>query len=147
MSDVLATQAGNCQAQGEPHDSTATVGEPTSLHTLRVYKEVCHRIRSSLVAGRNEIVSPTTISKSLVKETMQKQEMSCLNGEAPSAESPGGAMEHTVVEESCPFLEAAEGWTIEYSGGGCEVSQMGLGYRRGSMKESEDRCLVLCNEL
>lgn len=119
MSD-LATQAGNCQAQGEPHDSA--VEEPTNVQTLRVYKDVCHRIRSSLVAGRNEIVSPTTISKSLVKENLQKQAVSFPNGEAPSAESPGGAMEHTVAEESCPFLEAAEGWAIEYSGGGCEVS-------------------------
>lgn len=87
----------------------------SALQSLRVYKEVCHRVRTSLVAGKNEIVSPTTITRALVKESQGT------NGEAPSAESPGGAMEHTVAEENCPFLEAAEGWTLEYSGGGCEV--------------------------
>ena len=112
---VLASQAG---AQGEPHVST--VEESATVQALKVYKEVCHRIRNSLISGRNEIVSPTTISKTLVLENLQKHEM---NGEAPSAESPGGAMEHTAVEdETCPFIEQAEGWSIEYSGGGCEVS-------------------------
>lgn len=110
---VLASQA---QAQSEARDSSCTE-ESTAVHTLRVYKEVCQTIRSSLVAGRNEIVSPTTISKSLVKEAVQRA-----NGEARPAESPEGAMEHIVVEETCPFLEPAEGWTIEYSGGSCEVS-------------------------
>jgi hypothetical protein len=67
------------------------------------------------LAGRNEIVSPTTITKALVKETQGQ-------GEAPSAESPGGALEHTATEEVlCPFLETAEGWSIEYSGGSCQV--------------------------
>lgn len=122
---VLATPADNCQALGEPHDTSTSevLSETDTVQTLRVYKEVCHRIRSSLVAGRNEIVSPTTISRTLVKEMVQKEEeevsVSCSNGEAPSAESPGGAM---AAEESCPFLEPAEGWSIEYSGGGCEVS-------------------------
>lgn len=68
------------------------------------------------MAGRNEIVSPTTITKALVKESNDKQD-----GEAPSAQSPSGAVENTATEENCPFLEAAEGWCIEYSGGGCEV--------------------------
>lgn len=94
------------------------------LLNLRVYKDVCHRIRSSLVAGRNDIVSPTTITRTLVKE---KQEASCPNGafigEAPSAaRSSDSADEHVSDEVNCPFLEEAEGWTIEYSGGTCEVS-------------------------
>ena len=92
--------------------------DESAVQSLRVYKEVCHRVRTSLLAGKNEIVSPTSITRSLVKES---QEGRGANGEAPSAGSPGGAMEHTAAEESCPFLEAAEGWTIEYSGGGCEV--------------------------
>ena len=100
-------------------------GSEVTIQTLRVYKDVCHRIRSALVAGRNEIVSPTTISKLLVKESLEKEEASLPNGEAPSAESPGGAMEHTTTEDSCPFLEQAEGWTVEYSGAGCEVGLHG----------------------
>lgn len=90
----------------------------SAVQSLRVYKEVCHRVRTSLLSGKNEIVSPTTITRSLVKESQEEHDT---NGGAPSAGSPGGAMEHTATEESCPFLESAEGWTIEYSGGGCEV--------------------------
>ena len=103
--------------RGGSHSSSSE----TTVRNLRVYKDVCHRIRSSLLAGRNEIVSPTTLSKLLVKESSQKEESSFPNGEAPAAESPGGAMEHTVTEDSCPFLEPAEGWTVEYSATGCEV--------------------------
>lgn len=112
----MSTLAAPANGQPEPQDSPSA--ESPTIQSLRVYKDVCHRIRNSLVAGRNEIVSPTTISRLLVKE---KRDVS--SDEAPSAESPGGAMEHsTTSEESCPFLEAAEGWTIEFSGGGCEVS-------------------------
>lgn len=92
-----------------------------SVHTLRVFKDVCYRIRSSLVAGKNEIVSPTTVSRLLVKESLEKQ--GAANG-APSANSPGDAMKHNAEEETkCPFLEEAEGWTVEYSGAKCEVSK------------------------
>lgn len=96
----------------------------TTIQNLRVYKEVCHRIRSSLVAGGNELVSPTTISKLLVKEMKEGEDVVTFTiDEAPSAVSPGGAMGHTTTEDSCPFLEPAEGWTIEYSAGAnCEVS-------------------------
>lgn len=115
---TLSAPASNGLAETQDSDS---LGEST-VETLRVYKDVCHRIRSSLIAGTNEIVSPTTISRTLVKESLQKQDVSCPSSdEAPSAVSPGGTMEHTVLEESCPFLEGAEGWSIEYSGGGCQV--------------------------
>lgn len=100
-------------------------GEST-VRSLQVFKDVCHKVRTSLLAGKNEIVSPTTITRALVSE---RQDVSCQDGEAPSAESPVSAMEHTTTEESCPFLEAAEGWSIEYSGSGCEVFKMGVGRR------------------
>lgn len=104
----------------------STLATPTNGHadgectvqSLKVFKDVCHRVRTSLLAGKDEIISPTTITRALVSE---RQYLSCQDGEAPSAESPVGAMEHTATEESCPFLEAADGWAIEYSGSGCEV--------------------------
>ncbi len=98
----------------------------TTIQNLRVYKEVCHRIHSSLIAGGNEIVSPTTISKLLVKEKEESCRItaSLTNGESLSRETSGGAMEHTTTGDSCPFLEPAEGWTIEYSGAGCEVCEL-----------------------
>ena len=108
---ILATPT-NGQADGE-----------STIQSLQVFKDVCHKVRTSLLAGKDEIISPTTITRALVSE---RQDVSCQDGEAPSAESPVNAMEHTATEESCPFLEAAEGWTVEYSGTGCEVGHGGV---------------------
>ena len=128
----------------EPHDPLFELESESAatIQHLRVYKEVCHKLRSSLVDASNEIVSPTTISRALVKESMEKQSVSCPNGaflgEAPSANCPGGAMEYGTAGDSCPFLEAAEGWIIEYSKSECQVCYLEAGVA--------GMCLVLCSE-
>lgn len=115
--DNLAARTSSVSSNNEGTEALNLCEESaTTIQNLRVFKEVCHRIRSSLLEGKNEIVSPTSISKVLVKENVDKDSVSPSNG------AHVGSKEGVAMEESCPFLEPAEGWTIEYSAGGCEVS-------------------------
>lgn len=115
-------------AAARPSNVGAVSHDPPSLcdstvQSLRVYKEVCTRIRSSLLAGRNDVVSPTTVSRELVKDTADKLGGSCQNGNGAFLEEASSAMEpESGSEASCAFVEPAEGWTIEYGGSWCEVS-------------------------
>ena len=112
--------------------------DPNFLEKLRVYKQVCHKVRSSLVAGRDEIVSPTSFLDALIESNNKKLvgssgsiDSGIFPGEAPAADSPKGApkAERSGSRNSngsgnggeCRFVEPAEGWTIEYSDKWCEV--------------------------
>ena len=87
------------------------------MEKLRVYKHVCQKIRSSLIAGREEVVSPGAVSRSFL-ELFDKI--------APAASTdsgiyPGEGGDSPTRGSECPFVEAAEGWTVEYGEGRCEV--------------------------
>ncbi len=100
------------------------------LEQLRLFRQVCQKIRSSLVAGREEIVSPTVVCRTFMDafETEKTGESGSTDsgifpGEAPSAECPGGAARASSrAGQECPFIEAADGWTVEYYEKDCEVS-------------------------
>ncbi len=94
------------------------------LDRLRVYKQVCQKICTSLVAGREEVVSPTTVSRSFLDSLEQL---------APATSTDSGIFAGdgvSVVGErgGCPFVEPADGWSIEYSEKRCEVSTTGNGF-------------------
>ena len=115
--------------------------DPNFLEKLRVYKQVCQKVRSSLVAGRDEIVSPSAFLEALVESNSKKLvgssgsiDSGIFPGEAPAADSPKGApkAERSASRNSngsgngggeCRFVEPAEGWTIEYSDKWCEVRE------------------------
>ncbi len=99
------------------------------LEQLKLFRQVCQKIRSSLVAGREEVVSPTVVCRTFMDayETEKAGESGSTDsgifpGEAPSAESPGGAARSSSRSgQECPFVESAEGWSIEYFEKDCEV--------------------------
>jgi len=124
----------NDQAAARP-TSLVGVSSPMSLalsestiQKLSVFKDVCTRIRNSLLAGRNDVISPGTLSESLIKAaaaSRQKDASACQNGtcESHDENSSGMAMEAEPSENpGCSFLEPAEGWTVEYGCSWCEVS-------------------------
>lgn len=108
-----------------------------AMENLKVYKQVCMKIRTTLVSGREDLVSPTLVTRNFVEGFAK-----CLNDRilpehsltAEADESPLGgyaeplygngasanAMDHCTVP-FCPFIEPAEGWEIEYSETRCEV--------------------------
>lgn len=115
-------------AAARPSSVGAVSSHPASLcdstiQSLTVYKDVCTRVRNSLLAGRNEIVSPTTVTRELVKDAAARQGDSAVqNGNGALQEEASSAMDSEPErDKSCPFLEPAEGWTIEYGGTWCEV--------------------------
>ena len=85
-----------------------------------MYKQVCRKIRASLVAGREEVVSPTAVCRSFLDSFGRM-------APATSTDSgifPGDGRENAPRHNTdCPFVEAAEGWTIEYSEKFCEVGR------------------------
>ena len=98
------------------------------LFYCAIFLKVCHKIRSSLVAGRDEIVSPCSLSRALIDSRENfggsgSIDSGIFPGEAPSAESPGGAQagRPSSRNSECPFVEAAEGWSVEYCEKYCEV--------------------------
>ena len=129
--------------------------DPNFLEKLRVYKQVCQKIRSSLVAGRDEIVSPSSFLDALVESDSKKLvgssgsiDSGIFPGEGPSADGSRGVPkgERSASRSSngstngggeCRFVEPAEGWTIEYSDKWCEVRERerergrGRGERKG----------------
>lgn len=122
------------------HCSATSCATPDAnfVEKLRVYKQVCLKVRSSLVAGRDEIVSPASFLESLVVESSAPKLVSSSGsidsgifpGEAPAAECPKGARNAERAGsrnsneggDECRFVEAADGWTIEYNEKCCEVS-------------------------
>ena len=131
--------AQQCCPSAASTNSNVVTPDPNFLEKLRVYKQVCHKVRSSLVAGRDEIVSPNAFLESLIESNSKKLvgssgsiDSGIFPGEAPAADSPKGApkAERSASRSSngsangageCRFVEPAEGWTIEYSDKWCEV--------------------------
>lgn len=108
---------------------TVNVGAHTAmtdsvLERLRVYKQVCRKIRSSLVAGREEVVSPSTICRSF----LDSYENMAPATSTDSGIFPGDARESPQLpfQSDCPFVEAADGWTVEYCEKRCEVRRIHL---------------------
>ena len=142
--------AQQCCPSAATTNSNVVTPDPNFLEKLRVYKQVCQKVRSSLVAGRDEIVSPNAFLESLVESNSKKLvgssgsiDSGIFPGEAPAADSPKGApkAERSASRSSngsangggeCRFVEPAEGWTIEYSDKWCEVRK-----ERERKKESE----------
>lgn len=145
---LAGAQGSSCPATSSTaaNDSTVSPIDSNFIEKLRVYKQVCQKVRSSLVAGRDEIVSPTTFMESLVECNSSKVlvgssgsiDSGIFPGEAPAADSPRGApkAERSSSRNSnnggggngssneCRFIETAEGWTIEYNEKCCEVREV-----------------------
>lgn len=101
------------------------------LEQLRLFKQVSQKIRTSLVAGREEIVSPTVVWKTFMDAfdldrtgESGSTDSGIFPGEAPSADSPGGAVRSSSRNgRECPFIEPVDGWSVEYyENRECEVS-------------------------
>lgn len=106
-----------------------------TLEKLRVYKQVCLKIRSTLVSGRDDLVSPTLVTRNfaegfatslndriLSEHSLDSSVEDALGYEETS--SYGNGASANAVKECgpfCPFIEPAEGWSIEYSEKRCEV--------------------------
>ena len=128
--NLLEGAQDSCSSNNEEE----VVPDSNFLEKLRVYKQVCQKVRSSLVAGRDEIVSPTAILDALTESSSKKLvgssgsiDSGIFPGEAPAADSPRGApkAERSSSRNSnggeCRFVEPADGWTIECSDKCCEV--------------------------
>jgi hypothetical protein len=139
------------------------MADPNFLEKLRVYKQVCQKVRSSLVAGRDEIVSPSAFLEALIESNSKKLvgssgsiDSGIFPGEAPAADSPKGApkAERSASRSSngsangggeCRFVEPAEGWTIEYSDKWCEVREEGGREREREIERERDRDVSIQN--
>ena len=113
------------------------------LDRLRVYKQVCHKIRTSLVAGREEIVSPRTVSRSFLEfcdklEPASSTDSGIFPGDGALGDSPARQTE-------CPFIEAADGWNVEYSERQCEVLPCRVNYHCGLVVLGLGASLVFVN--
>ena len=95
------------------------------MEQLRVFKCVCMKLRSSLVAGReNEVVSPSSLCKTLV-DPSESNKMATSSGSTDSGIFPGEGDSPRLCAggvSSCPFVLPADGWTVEYCDKCCEVS-------------------------
>ena len=121
-----------------------------TLEKLRVYKQVCLKIRSSLVSGRDDLVSPTLVTRNFVEgftaslndpilskhalerkireeEERERSEISGYRssssyGNGASANCGGGGNpKREGSPPECPFIESAEGWSTEYYETRCQV--------------------------
>lgn len=122
-----------------------------TLEKLRVYKQVCLKIRSSLVSGRDDLVSPTLVTRNFVegfaaslndpilsKHTLERKireeeerERSEISGYRSSSSYGNGASANCGGGDrkaggegsspDCPFIEPAEGWSTEYYETRCQV--------------------------
>ena len=88
------------------------------VEQLRVYKQVCQTIRSILVSGRGDVVSPAAIGRTLI-DVDRLRPIPILQ-ESNGAVSPADSSSDGRSDE-CPFVEQAEGWTVEYHEARCEV--------------------------
>ena len=107
------------------------------LDQLRHFRQVCQKIKSSLVAGREEVVSPTEVCRSFMEafENEKAGESGSTDSgifpeELSSADSPGAASRSSsrTTMHVCPFIEASDGWTVEYFEKDCEVRFQPLYY-------------------
>jgi len=110
-----------------------TVEDMYILEQLKLFRQVCLKIRSSLVAGREEVVSPTAVCRTFMDafEAEKAGESGSTDSgifpgsEAPSAESAGGASRSNSRNGTdCPFIEHADGWSVEYYEKDCEVTMI-----------------------
>ena len=114
-----------------------------TMEKLRVYKQVCLKIRSTLVSGREDLVSPTLVTRNFVEGFASSLNDRLLSEQAMNrgdtsvyglANSHGNGASANCAAESrpvCPFIEPAEGWTIEYSETTCDVSKISKTKRQG----------------
>lgn len=98
------------------------------LEQLRVYKQVCQKIRTSLVAGREEVVSPRTVSRSFL-DSYDKLAPASSTDSGIFPEDGAAPGDSPLRSCECPFVEPAEGWVVEYSKKQqCEVSPLSVSY-------------------
>ena len=128
------------------------------LEDLRVFKRVEQKIRSTLVSGREDMVSPTVVTRSfidsfekMVPATSLVRYVCCIScmvcchlllaltfhsycvcdicfhnaccsqdSGISSGEREGSPNGHR--QNECPFIEPADGWSVEYNHKNCEVS-------------------------
>ena len=106
-----------------------------TMEKLRVYKQVCLKIRSTLVSGREDLVSPTLVTRNFVEGFTSSlndrvlSEHALDQGEDSSMYTGvnsfgNGASANSTVDcgPVCPFIEQTEGWKVEYCEKRCEVS-------------------------
>ena len=89
------------------------------VEQLRVYKQVCQKIRSILVSGRGDVVSPAAIGRTLI-DTDRLRPIPILQESSSGAVSSADPSSDGRSDE-CPFVEQAEGWKVEYREAQCEV--------------------------
>ena len=105
-----------------------------TMDRLRVYKQVCLKIRSTLVSGREDLVSPTLVTRNFVEgfasslndrllseQAMNRTDQTVYNA-TNSFGNGASAMPADCVGPTCPFIIPAEGWSVEYSEVICSVS-------------------------
>ena len=105
-----------------------------TMDKLRVYKQVCLKIRSTLVSGREDLVSPTLVTRNFVEGFASSMNDRLLSEQAmdrsdrsvySTTNSFGNGASAKSADDCgplCPFIEPAEGWSIEYSEVMCDVS-------------------------
>ena len=108
----------------------------STLEKLRVYKQVCLKIRSTLVSGREDVVSPTSITKKFfdssddgvnrrvppcysVENGIDTEESDLDRSRKARSDSKNGGV--SPRRHRCPFVEEAEGWRVEYCEYRCQV--------------------------
>lgn len=108
-----------------------------TIDKLRVFKQVCLKIRSTLVSGREDLVSPTLVTRNFVEGFMtslndrvlpehsldSNAEEAARGYEEPASYGNGASANSGKAcgDPECPFIEPAEGWSIEYFENSCKV--------------------------
>ena len=99
----------------------------STIEKLRVYKQVCLKIRSALVSGREDLVSPTCITKTFFEEEEEELNrplsFTCLENGISREEVSTEVLreDENGCQPACPFIEEAEGWRVEYCEYKCQV--------------------------
>lgn len=111
-----------------------------TMDKLRVYKQVCLKIRSTLVSGREDLVSPTLVTRNFVEgfasslndRLLSEQAMNRTDQTVYNATSSfgNGASANSADEDcggpTCPFIMPVDGWSVEYSEVICSVSETNM---------------------
>lgn len=106
----------------------STTPNTDTMDKLRVYKQVCLKIRSTLVSGREDLVSPTLVTRNFVEgfassmndrllsdQAMNRTDHTMYNATGNGASAKSADNGDCGNGPNCPFIEPAEGWTVEYS--------------------------------
>ena len=85
-----------------------------TMEKLRVYKQVCLKIRSTLVSGREDLVSPTLVTRNFVEGFTSSLNDRVLSEHA--LDQGEDSSMYTGVNSTvdcgpvCPFIKQTEGW-------------------------------------